>query len=263
MQIGDTTRKMPTVDLEAADATNAVTFRHMNSGPPWPQALLEVFLCSGAPTQFLIAGVLALAGLSAGGSDQLTLHALVYVTGLDTVLLVGLVLALLVLGGESPRQVLLGSRPIGGEVLRGVGLLPWVFLLFAVTGIVLVRFAPGLFTPNPFEKLATTRNELVLFGVVAIIAGGVREEIQRAFILHRCEQRLGGAVVGIIGFGVLFGLMHYVQGWSAVIITGMLGTLWSLVYLARRSIVAPMVSHAGFNLIEVIGFGLLAGAGGA
>jgi uncharacterized protein len=235
----------------------------MNSGPPWPQALLEVVLCSGAPTQFLVAALLALAGLSATRDDQLTLQLLVYVTSLDTILLVGLVFGLLVLGGESPRQVLLGARPIAREVLRGVGLLPWVFLLFAVTGIVLVRFAPGLFTPNPFEKLATTRNELVLFAGVAIIAGGVREEIQRAFILHRCEQRLGGAVVGIIGFGLLFGLMHYVQGWSAVIITGLLGTLWGLVYLARRSIVAPMVSHAGFNLIEVIGFGLFAGAGGA
>lgn len=257
MQIGETTRKVPTVDLEAADPANAGTFRRMNSGPPWPQALLEVFLCSGAPTQFLVAGLLALGGLSAPRGDQLTLQLVVYLTAIDTVLLVGLVFGLLVLGGESPRQVLLGSRPIGGEVLRGIGLLPWVFLLLAVTGIVLFRLAPGLFTPNPFEKLATTRNELVLFGAVAILAGGVREEIQRAFILHRCEQRLGGAIFGVIGFGLLFGVMHFVQGVPAMIITGMLGMLWSLVYLARRSIVAPMVSHAGFNLIEVIGFGLL------
>ena len=41
-----------------------------------------------------------------------------------------------------------------------------------------------------------------------------------------------------------------------MIITALLGTLWGVVYLARRSVVAPMVSHASFNLIEVIGFGL-------
>jgi membrane protease YdiL (CAAX protease family) len=226
-------------------------------GPPWPQALLEVCLCSGGPTQLLIGGALAVAGLHAGPDGQLTLQFLAYVTGIDTVMLVGLVLSLLVLGGESPRRVLLGSRPIPGEVLRGFALVPWVFVLFAATGIALARWAPGLFTPNPFASLATTRMELVLFGAVAIVAGGLREEIQRAFILHRCEQRLGGAIVGVIGFGLLFGLMHYVQGWSAVIITAMLGTLWNLVYLARRSVVAPMVSHASFNLIEVIGFGLV------
>ena len=91
----------------------------------------------------------------------------------------------------------------------------------------------------------------------------MREEIQRAFILHRFEQRLGGALVGVLTFGILFGLGHYVQGWSVVIITALLGMLWSVVYVARRSVVAPMVSHASFNLIEVIGFGLFACAGWA
>jgi len=256
MQIGTTTRNLPTADLVEADGENAGTFRRMNSGPPWPQALLEVFLCCGAPTQFLVGGILALAGLRAGAEGQLTLQLLAFIIGLDTVLLVGLVLSLLVLGGEAPRHVLLGSRRIPGEILRGFALVPWVFLLFSVTGLVLHRLAPGLFSPNPFATIATTRAEYVLFGVIVLLGGGVREEIQRAFILHRCEQRLGGAIVGVIGFGLLFGAMHFVQGWSVVIITALLGTLWNLVYLARRSVVAPMVSHASFNLIEVIGFGL-------
>jgi membrane protease YdiL (CAAX protease family) len=260
MQIGTTTRNMPTADLVQADHENAGTFRRMNAGPPWPQALLEVCLCSGAPTQLLVGGVLALAGLRAGGEGQLTLQLLALLAGFDTLLLIGLVFALLVVGGESPRRVLLGTRPVTGEVLRGFGLVPLVFLLAMVTGMVLLRWAPDLFSPNPFARLATTRMEFVLLGLVAVLAGGVREEIQRAFILHRFEQRLGGALVGVLGFGVLFGLGHYVQGWSVVIITALLGMLWSIVYVARRSVVAPMVSHASFNLIEVIGFGLLAGA---
>jgi membrane protease YdiL (CAAX protease family) len=264
MEIGTTTRNLRTADLGEADRENAGTFRRMNTGPPWPQALLEVCLCSGAPTQLLIGGALALAGLHAGPDGKLTMQLLVYVAGLDTVLLVGLVLSLLVLGGESPRRVLLGVRPIPGEVLRGFGLLPWVFLLAVATAMVLMRWAPGLFAPNPFETLASTRTEFVLLALVTVLAGGVREEIQRAFILHRFEQRLGGALVGVLTFGVLFGLGHLLQGWSVVIITALLGMLWSVVYLARRSVVAPMVSHASFNLIEVISFGLVAyGASGA
>ena len=98
-----------------------------------------------------------------------------------------------------------------------------------------------------------------MLAAVAVLAGGVREEIQRAFILHRFEQRLGGALVGVLAFGVVFGAGHYVQGWSVVIITALLGMLWSVVYLVRRSVVAPMVSHASFNLIEVIGFMVLLG----
>jgi len=233
----------------------------MNSGPEWPQALLEVCLCSGYPTQLLIGAGLALFGLRAGPGGQITLQLVAFLAGLDTLVLVGLVFGLLVAGGESPRRVLLGTRPVLGEVLRGFGLVPWVFLLALVTVMALTRWAPGLFTPNPFATIASTRMEFVLLGVVVVLAGGVREEIQRAFILHRFEQRLGGGLVGMLAFGVAFGLGHLVQGWSVVIITALLGTLWSIVYLARRSVLAPMVSHASFNLIEVISFGLVACAG--
>jgi len=251
---------MPTVDLVQADHENAATFRGMNPGPPWPQALLEVCLCSGAPTQLLVGGALALAGLRAT-DGQVTLQLLAFLAGVDTLILVSLVFALLVVGGESPRRVLLGARPVIGEVLRGFGLLPWVFLLAVGTGMVLLRWAPGLFSPNPFATLASTRMEFVVLALVAVLAGGVREEIQRAFILHRFEQRLGGGLVGVIAFGIVFGAGHFLQGWSVVIITALLGMLWSVVYLARRSVIAPMVSHASFNLIEVIGFGLVACAG--
>jgi membrane protease YdiL (CAAX protease family) len=263
MEIGSTAPNVPTADLAQAGPANAGTFRAMSPGPSWPQALLEVLLCSGAPTQLLVAGALALAGLRPDADGRFTLQLLAFLSGLDTVLLVGLVLSLLVLGGESPRQVLLGARPILGEVVRGLALVPWVFLLAAVVVMAIARWAPWLVSPNPFETLASTGGEYVLFALVAVVAGGVREEIQRAFILHRCEQRLGGAFVGVIGFGLLFGLGHAVQGWSVVIVTACLGTLWSLVYLARRSVLAPMVSHASFNLIQVIAFWLLAGASAA
>jgi membrane protease YdiL (CAAX protease family) len=228
----------------------------MNAGPPWPQALLEVCLCSGLPTQLLIVSLLAVAGLAPPDSQGLSLPYLVWLAGLDTILLVGLVIALLSVGGESPRHVLLGERPVGREVLHGFALLPWVFGLLGIAGFAIYRWAPWLITPNPLEKVATTGAEFVLFGLTTIIAGGVREEIQRAFIIHRCEQRLGGAIVGVVGFGLVFGLGHGMQGYHAVILTGLLGTLWSVVYVLRRSIVAPVVSHASFNLIEVINFGL-------
>ena len=35
------------------------------------------------------------------------------------------------------------------------------------------------------------------FVLLVMIAGGVREELQRAFLLHRFEQRLGGGSIGL------------------------------------------------------------------
>ena len=253
----------------------------MNSGPPWPQALLEVCLCSGPPTQLIVLSLLFLAGVVPAPDGKLTLPFVASLAALDTVLLVSLVLTLLTLGGEPPREVLLGRRPILGELVRGLWLVPWALGILAITAVIIAKWAPGLVpAQNPFAGLASTPGGVVVFALTAIVAGGVREEIQRAFILHRCEQRLGGVIgaiarlvgfdvppqherrlgviLGLVGFGIVFAAGHYVQGWSGVIITGLLGMFWSVVYLMRRSVVAPMVSHATFNLIEVIGFGLAA-----
>ena len=91
-----------------------------------------------------------------------------------------------------------------------------------------------------------------MLAVIVILAGGVREEMQRAFLLRRFERHLGGARVGVVILSIGFGLGHIVQGWDAVIATGLLGAFWAMLYLRRRSIVAPLVSHAGFNALEVL-----------
>ena len=74
------------------------------------------------------------------------------------------------------------------------------------------------------------------------------------FILHRFGRYLGGAGWGVVIYSVLFGMGHFEQGYDAMIATGILGSLWGLLFLARRSIVAPMVSHAGFNLAQLLKF---------
>jgi membrane protease YdiL (CAAX protease family) len=42
------------------------------------------------------------------------------------------------------------------------------------------------------------------------------------------------------------------QGYAAAIATGVLGAGWGVVYLLRRSVIAPVVSHAGFNLAQLV-----------
>ena len=88
--------------------------------------------------------------------------------------------------------------------------------------------------------------------VVVVIAGGVREEVQRAFILRRFERWLGGATVGVVVASVgLRGRTRRCRARDAAIATALLGAFWGVVYLRRRSIVAPMVSHAAFDLLQV------------
>jgi membrane protease YdiL (CAAX protease family) len=101
------------------------------------------------------------------------------------------------------------------------------------------------------EGLLTSGRDAWLFALVVIVAGGVREEIQRAFLLHRFEVWLGGGAVGVVVTSTAFGVGHLLQGSDAAIVTGLLGAFWAVVYLRRRSAVAPMVSHAGFDLVQI------------
>jgi membrane protease YdiL (CAAX protease family) len=139
-------------------------------------------------------------------------------------------------------------------MVRGLLLIPVVFMMVVILLNAVRAYAPWLHNVevNPLEQLAGTPGQAAIFGFVAIVAGGVREELQRAFLLKRFEQHLGGATVGIVVLSVAFGAGHIVQGWDAVITTGLLGAFWAVIYVRRRSVVAPVVSHAGFNSLEIL-----------
>jgi membrane protease YdiL (CAAX protease family) len=103
-----------------------------------------------------------------------------------------------------------------------------------------------------------TPGDAAIFAFVVTFAGGVREEIQRGFIIRRFDSYLGGAAAGIVLYAGVFGLGHLEQGYAAAIATGMLGAFWGIVYWKRQSVIAPMVSHAGFNLAQLLKFVTLA-----
>ncbi len=239
--------------------SDATTVRAVSRGDRLA-ALVEVALCSGFPTQFAIGLALVAFGLAPFGSDgALSAAYLVTLSLVDTAALVGLVILFIRMNGERVGDVLLGRRPPGREALLGLPLtLGIVALAVASLGIIGVA-APRLHNVahNPLERLIEGPLGAAGFGLVAVVAGAFREEIQRAFVLHRFRQHLGGGWVGLVVFSALFGAGHALQGWDVAIVTALMGVGWGLVYLARRSLVAPMVSHSLFNLIEVFRYTLV------
>lgn len=219
------------------------------------RALLEVVLCSGYPTQLLVFGSMTALGMTP--RDEAGRLSLVFVATLslaDAALLVATIVSLLKANGERPRDVFLGARPIGPEVLRGVLLVPVSFLV-AVTVLAIVRMVmPWLHNVdvNPFEDILRTPADRAVAAFVAVVAGGLREEMQRAFVLHRFDRYLGGGFVGLVLFSLTFGLGHLEQGRDVALATASLGAFWGAIYLRRRSIVTPGVAHAGFNLSEIV-----------
>ena len=223
-------------------------------------AVIEILLCSSIPTQLAIGALLGLAGIPARDVEgHLSLTYVLVLSLADTMLLIAMMVLLMHAHGESARATWLGPADgRGGKVVRdlliGVATVPLVFVGVGVLLNALRLFVPSLHNvpTNPLERLASTPGQAALFSLVAILAGGLREELQRAFMLRRFEQYLGGATVGIWVISVAFGLGHVMQGWDAAITTGTLGAFWAWMYIQRRSSVGPIVSHAGFNSLEIL-----------
>ena len=241
---------LPTPPEVAADTRPVFVFERL-------AAIFEIILCSGFPTQLLLIGVLRGFGMTMllpeGGFNPTFLFT---VSMLDALLVIGLVWLLLRAHRESARDVLLGRVRLLKEALVGLALIPLVFFVVVlILGMILV-FAPQLHNVprNPLEDMLRTNADAAIFAVVVMFAGGVREEVQRGFIVHRFGQYLGGGLFGVLFYSVLFGLGHFEQGYDATLATAALGAIWGLVYLRRGSIVAPVISHAGFNLAQVVKF---------
>jgi membrane protease YdiL (CAAX protease family) len=237
--------------------------RAPDAEPPVPSlwaarmvALIEVLICSEYPTQLALSATFVAFGYGPYVHGQLRIGYVVGVSLADAGLMIALVLLFLRAHGESPAAVLNGGRRVAGELLAGIPMIVTALAIGIAVLFLVQRFAPQLHTvpTNPLQSLLQSKRNALLLALVVIVAGGVREEIQRGFLLHRFDQWLGGGGLGVVLTSVAFGAGHLYEGLDASLATGLLGAFWGVVYLRRRSVVAPMVSHAGFDLLQIVQF---------
>lgn len=246
----------PGVASEAAEPGEGPPVAHAGAPPRLPplprwRAVAEAVLCSSYPTQILTALVLSRAGVAAlrrdGGLDP------VFVIGMavgDAVLVVALVVYLLRRRGESVRAVMLGRASRWREASLGASLVLPVTMGVALVIAGLRVVWPGLHNveTNPMTSAMADPGLVVAFALVVMLAGGLREEMQRAFQLHRLAPGVMPPWPALLLTSVSFGAGHLVQGRDVAIATGLLGALWGALWIRRGSIVAPAVCHALFNL---------------
>lgn len=236
-------------------AMPAVTAVRVLPLPRWFAIVQAIAIC-GVPTQILVVVALWFTSDLVKVDElgvTMTLELMATVMLLDTALIALLIRVFLELSGENSRDVFLGTRPALGEMLRGLALVPVAFAGVTALVLGLRAIAPSLHTVqvSPVEQYMKSPLDASIFLVVVVLGGGIREELQRAFILHRFEQCLGGIRVGLVVFSLLFGILHYDQGWDVAIAIGGLGLAWGLLYVKRRSAVLGMTNHAGFNALQV------------
>ncbi len=219
------------------------------------QAIFEILLISG-----LISSFLAMLPLSAvlGRSFASVLDDVRYISLfllLESVISFLILAALLKVHRENLRSLGLHWERWKDNSALGLALIPLLFLINALVSFVFRNYLPKYYIDqNPLVQNIRSLEQLVLFITAALIAGGFKEELQRAFILNKFRRHLGGATVGLVLWSLAFGAGHYVQGMQGVFVATIYGFLFGLVYLVRGSLIAPIVAHAVYDMLALLGY---------
>lgn len=137
-------------------------------------------------------------------------------------------------------------------------------------GVALLFFSKLLLTPivekltgiprdlSAFDFLrGDTRAYLALMPKIWIGAALCEELVFRAFLIGRIETAFGGAsrlatAAAIVLSSVVFGAAHAYQGLTGMLITGTLGLIFAIVFVAvRRDLWTTIVAHGVYDTLSL------------
>jgi len=218
------------------------------------QAIIEVLLLSG-----LVSGFFAILpfSLRARGNPSLTrdVPTVVLYLLLESWITLVMLYAILRAHGETLGDLGWRIRQWTTDATCGIALVPLLFLVSGGVNLAFRAWLPRYYTErNPLTEIIRTPQDLALFLLAALIAGGIKEEFQRAFILTRFRDHLGGSGVGLLVWSAAFGVGHYVQGPQGMVAAGLFGLLFGLIYLVRGSLIAPIVAHSLYDASALLGY---------
>ena len=98
--------------------------------------------------------------------------------------------------------------------------------------------------------LPVTAQERWTFAAIAAGAGFSEELLFRGFLIDYLNQnfmRLDTWALILIS-SLVFGFAHLYQGWRGIVLTGVLGCVFALLYTVTGSLVAPVAIHAAVDL---------------
>jgi hypothetical protein len=221
--------------------------------PPWaPWEAVPIALAAVATST--VASVALAAVFGSVGGPALLLSAMAFQLALATVTVAwigvrhrGWVPALGLRAARPDREVPLGA-------LLGVGL--WAALNFLVAPVVVLvwRAVAGRLpsTPNQLPGVDFAPLEIVLGAILLVVVTPIAEELfYRGLLFGSMWPRIGTGWAAVVS-AALFGISHLAGGGVLVPILFVFGLVQAFVFRWRRSLAAPIVAHATFNLIAMV-----------
>jgi membrane protease YdiL (CAAX protease family) len=133
----------------------------------------------------------------------------------------------------------------------GIGILIAI-ILPPLTRIAIARFGSQVYSPAVIRYiLPRTPDEWWFVPFALVPAVFLEEMIFRSLLLGGFSDFVHPLLLALI-WSVIFGALHLPQGALGMIVAGALGLLFSILFLARDSILVPFAAHYVINLLQLV-----------
>jgi len=176
--------------------------------------------------------------------------------------LVALILFFLWRNGEPFTRVGWTRRNFFGEMLLGVLLFIPAFII--TTAVEFLLRVAGLSAPSPSSQsfLAPHGSLQMALAILLVVVVAIAEEtIFRGYLILRFENLLPSAGNAILLSSFIFALGHGYEGGVGLVTVGIMGVILALVYVWRRSLVAPATMHFLQDFLVIVLVPLLTATG--
>ncbi len=139
------------------------------------------------------------------------------------------------------------------EIALGVGL--FIPLFFTSGLLESALLAVGFSSPStPLPSLSATGGmaESLLGFILVIIVAIAEETIFRGYLILRLKAITAGPATAVLLSAVIFSLGHGFEGSAGVVTVGFMGLVFALVYMWRKSLIAPVVMHFFQDFIGIV-----------
>jgi membrane protease YdiL (CAAX protease family) len=167
--------------------------------------------------------------------------------------LVGLILLFLWRNGENVERIGWNFRRAGREAVLGAALFVPLFIGAALLERILLRLGlsrPA--TPMPSFLAAKGSAEFLLAAVLVVVVAVAEETIFRGYLLLRFQTLLRSSALAVLLSSVIFSLGHGYEGSAGLVTVGVMGAVFAIIYLWRRSLVAPIVMHFLQDFLSIV-----------
>ncbi len=224
---------------------NAEDIRALEPGPVKQLIEVLVFLLLILPSMFL-----SLFIARQGGIGFAFIAVSVILRDLS---LVFLILYFVRSNGEPLQRIGWSFRQRRRDVLLGIVLFVPVFYGAALLDKALISagFSGGI---KSVESLLIPKGwpEFVLAAILVVIVAVSEETIFRGYLILRFETLTQSPLAAAVLSSLIFSVGHGYEGSAGLVTIGAMGFAFALIYLWRRSLVAPMVMHFLQDFIGIV-----------